>query len=126
MCLKIWANESQLTRSQEIAPGQEPSEDVVENGPNQTVDTVAEGENAQIEEKDVNSQVIVGQNIQQAPGVGAGIGFDASGAFPAMGFGGDFNQMQMMMAMQNGGMGPNSFSNFPMMGMFILLFCRYE
>lgn len=29
--------------------------------------------------------------------------------------GGDFNQMQMMMAMQNG-MGPNSFGGFPMMG----------
>lgn len=29
---------------------------------------------------------------------------------------GDFNQMQMMMAMQNG-MGSNTFGNFPMMGM---------
>lgn len=29
--------------------------------------------------------------------------------------GGDFNQMQMMMAMQNG-MGSNSFGGFPMMG----------
>jgi hypothetical protein len=29
---------------------------------------------------------------------------------------GDFNQMQMMMAMQNG-MAPNSFGGFPMMGM---------
>jgi hypothetical protein len=28
---------------------------------------------------------------------------------------GDFNQMQMMMAMQNG-MAPNSFGGFPMMG----------
>jgi hypothetical protein len=28
---------------------------------------------------------------------------------------GDFNQMQMMMAMQNG-MAPNSMGNFPMMG----------
>jgi hypothetical protein len=54
----------------------------------------------------------------------AGMGFDASaGGFPAMGFGGDFNQMQMMMAMQNGGMGPNSFGNFPMMGMFATPFC---
>jgi hypothetical protein len=100
----------------------------VENGPNQTGDTVTEGENLQIEEKDVNGEVISGQNIQQAPGVGAGIGFDASaaGAFPAMGFGGDFNQMQMMMAMQNGGMGPNSFGNFPIMGIFIPLLCGYE
>lgn len=33
-----------------------------------------------------------------------------------MGMGGDFNQMQMMMAMQNS-MGPNGFGSFPMMGM---------
>jgi hypothetical protein len=33
---------------------------------------------------------------------------------------GDFNQMQMMMAMQNG-MAPNSMGNFPMMGVFQLL-----
>lgn len=37
-----------------------------------------------------------------------------NGAFPNMNFGGDFNQMQMMMAMQNG-MAPN-FGAFPMMG----------
>lgn len=45
-------------------------------------------------------------------------GFDGinAGGFPAMGMGGDFNQMQMMMAMQNG-MGPGGFGNFPMMGM---------
>jgi len=34
--------------------------------------------------------------------------------------GGDFNQMQMMMAMQNG-MPPNAFGAFPMMGKFDLL-----
>lgn len=33
-----------------------------------------------------------------------------------MGFPGDFNQMQMMMAMQNG-MAPGGFGNFSMMGM---------
>lgn len=38
-------------------------------------------------------------------------GFQQNMMFP----GGDFNQMQMMMAMQNG-MGQNSFSGFPMMG----------
>lgn len=38
-------------------------------------------------------------------------GFQQNMMFP----GGDFNQMQMMMAMQNG-MGPNSFGGFPMMG----------
>jgi hypothetical protein len=32
-----------------------------------------------------------------------------------MGFGADYNQMQMMMAMQNG-MAPGGFGNFPMMG----------
>lgn len=32
---------------------------------------------------------------------------------------GDANQMQMMMAMQNG-MGPNTYGNFPMMGMHLL------
>lgn len=46
-------------------------------------------------------------------------GSDATqGGFPNMNFGnGDFNQMQMMMAMQNG-MGPNGFGGFPMMGKF--------
>lgn len=38
-------------------------------------------------------------------------GFQQNMMFP----GGDFNQMQMMMAMQNG-MGSNSFGGFPMMG----------
>jgi hypothetical protein len=40
------------------------------------------------------------------------------GGFQNMNYQGsdDFNQMQMMMAMQNG-MGPNSFGGFPMMGM---------
>ena len=35
-----------------------------------------------------------------------------------MGMGGDFNQMQMMMAMQNG-MGAGAFGGFPMMGKFV-------
>ncbi|CEI68641.1 hypothetical protein FVEN_g7908 [Fusarium venenatum] len=41
-----------------------------------------------------------------------------NGNFPNSSFSGsgDFNQMQMMMAMQNG-MAPNSFGSFPMMGM---------
>jgi len=44
------------------------------------------------------------------------------GQFPNMNFAGpgDFNQMQMMMAMQNG-MQPNAFGGFPMMGEY---FCR--
>jgi hypothetical protein len=58
--------------------------------------------------------------MSQAPGFGAGFGFDlsAAGGFPNMGMGGDFNQMQMMMTMQNG-MAPNAFGAFPMMGMFL-------
>lgn len=44
-------------------------------------------------------------------------GPDANGGFQNMNFQGsdDFNQMQMMMAMQNG-MGANNFGGFPMMG----------
>lgn len=59
-----------------------------------------------------------GQAVNPTPGFGAGFGFDPSAAasgFPAMDFGGDMNQMQMMMAMQNG-MGAGNFGNFPMMG----------
>lgn len=44
-------------------------------------------------------------------------GFQQNMMFPG---GGDFNQMQMMMAMQNG-MGPNSFGGFPMMGKALCL-----
>lgn len=56
----------------------------------------------------------------QTPALTTGFGFDANaaGGFPGMGFSGDFNQMQMMMAMQNG-MAPG-FGNFPMMGVFNL------
>lgn len=66
---------------------------------------------------DANAQS-AGQDVSQTPGFGAGFGFDANtaGGFPGMGMGGDFNQMQMMMAMQNG-MRPNGFGSFPMMGM---------
>ncbi|KUI58791.1 hypothetical protein VP1G_06066 [Cytospora mali] len=52
----------------------------------------------------------------QNPSLPNGTGFGGiNGSFPNMNFGGDFNQMQMMMAMQNG-MAPN-FGAFPMMGM---------
>jgi hypothetical protein len=59
--------------------------------------------------------------MSQPIGFGMGFGFDATGAggFPnmgAMGQAADLNQMQMMMAMQNG-MTPNAFGAFPMMGM---------
>ncbi|ROW14373.1 hypothetical protein VPNG_03893 [Cytospora leucostoma] len=56
------------------------------------------------------------KNNQQNPALPNGLGFGGmNGSFPNMNFGGDFNQMQMMMAMQNG-MAPN-FGAFPMMGM---------
>lgn len=73
---------------------------------------------------------MTGQDVSQA-GFGPGFGFDFStaGGFPAMGFaGGDMNQMQqmqMMMAMQNG-MAPTAFNSFPMMGMSILLLSRTQ
>jgi len=53
-----------------------------------------------------------------ANGANNGPGYDMGGnaSFAGMTYGGDFNQMQMMMAMQNGMM-PNF--NFPMMGMSI-------
>ncbi len=62
--------------------------------------------------------------VSQTPGFTAGFGFDSSaaGGFPSMPFGGDFNQMQMMMAMQNGMGGPGGFNSFPMMGRFLLKF----
>lgn len=69
---------------------------------------------------DVNGQV-AGAGVSQTPAFGAVNGFDtsAAGGFPSMGFGGtDFNQMQMMMAMQNGMGGAGGFGNFPMMGTF--------
>lgn len=69
-----------------------------------------------VAQPDVNGQSMVGTGM---PDFGAGFGFDpaVAGSFTNMGFGagGDFNQMQMMMAMQNG-MAPNAFGNFPMMG----------
>ena len=51
-------------------------------------------------------------------GQGGSFAYDAAnGAFPNMGFAGtgDFSQMQMMLAMQNG-MQPGAFGGFPMMG----------
>lgn len=104
----MWAK---LTKRQEIAPGQEPTTDADAN----KVDEAP----AENDESKKDEETPGGQAISQTPGFGAGFGFDpsAAGAFPGMGFGGDFNQMQMMMAMQNG-MGPGGFNNFPMMGKF--------
>jgi hypothetical protein len=66
-----------------------------------------------------NSSGQPAEGVSQTPAFGIGLGFDANAATGfagGTGFGGDVNQMQMMMAMQNG-MPPNTFGNFPMMGM---------
>ena len=50
-----------------------------------------------------------------------------NGGYNNMNYGGgsgDFNQMQMMMAMQNG-MNPSAFGGFPMMGMFDALLLTF-
>lgn len=72
-------------------------------------------------EKDANGQPMGMNGMTQPLGFGMGFGFDSTAAsgFPNMGLmgqGADFNQMQMMMAMQNG-MAPNTFGAFPMIGM---------
>jgi hypothetical protein len=71
--------------------------------------------------KNANEQAVSMMGMAQPLGFGVGYGFDGTGAtgFPnmaLMGQGADFNQMQMMMAMQNG-MSSNAFGTFPMMGM---------
>ena len=94
---------------QEISPGQEPSDEaeLINVG---DIKTSKEEE----DQKDANGQLIAGQTL----GFTAGFGFDPStaGGFPGMGLGGDFNQLQMMTAMQTG-MGVGAFGAFPMMGM---------
>ena len=99
--------------TQEIAPGQEPTSETEANKAEDMTDGNEDGD-GQKEANGMNAQ-----GVSQTPGFGASFGFDpsAAGAFPGMPFGGDFNQMQMMMAMQNG-MGPGGFGNFPMMGMY--------
>ncbi|KUJ19071.1 uncharacterized protein LY89DRAFT_716682 [Mollisia scopiformis] len=94
---------------EEIAPGQESTGELDTD----TAEVTQNGEESI--EKDINGH----SAVPQTPGFGAGFGFDpsAAGGFPGMGFGGDFNQMQMMMAMQNGMGGGGGFGNFPMMGM---------
>jgi hypothetical protein len=72
-------------------------------------------------DKDANGQSMDMNGMAQPLGFGMGFGFDNTAAtgFPNMGLmgqGADFNQMQMMMAMQNG-IAPNAFGAFPMMGM---------
>ena len=77
--------------------GMVPTEDATENDPNQ--DDAADEQSAQANMGPMN------------------------GNFMNFG-GGDMNQMQMMMAMQNG-MNPAAFGSFPMMGMFFFHSCRF-
>ena len=92
----------------------------MEKEANEVEDKATNDAEMQTTKKDANEEALSVSNMPQTPAMGAGFGFDAnaSGSFPGIGFGGDFNQMQMMMAMQNGGMEPNGFGNFPMMGTF--------
>lgn len=91
------------------------SKDLVHNNPSEHNGQDHEGEGegeGQDGEQDEGGD---GSQAQAQGGYG-NQGYDAAngGGFPNMGFaGGDFNQMQMMMAMQNG-----SFGGFPMMGTF--------
>lgn len=102
-----------LISKQEIAPGQESTGDTDVAKPDEV-----EGNSVG---KEVASKNGAADEIVAAtPSFGAAFGFDPSNAagFPNMPFGGDFNQMQMMMGMQNG-MNPAAFGNFPMMGTLI-------
>lgn len=105
---------AKLIVRQEIAPGQESNLDADANINGDSTTQEEAGE------KDVTETNTSGKPTEGAtPAFGAGFGFDgntAAGFQGGMGFGGDMNQMQLMMAMQNG-MAPNAFGNFPMMGM---------
>ncbi|KAH8805689.1 hypothetical protein F5884DRAFT_800247 [Xylogone sp. PMI_703] len=97
------------------------TKDSNDEGENKTGDdTPADDARAEADDsnKDGNDEAVATQGSAQSSGFSGGYGFDpaAASGFSGMGFNGDFNQMQMMMAMQNG-MGPTPFGNFPMMGM---------
>lgn len=107
---------TKLTLPQEIAPGQESTLDADINIAGGT-DTRDEDGEKEVTEGDTSGQPA--EDPPQMPAFGAGFGFDSNstaGFQGGMGFGGDMNQMQMMMALQSG-MAPNAFGNFPMMGM---------
>jgi len=81
-------------------------------------------ESADAEKREESTEVVVrsqaGEDQQDQTVSNAGPGFNAmNGAFPNMNFGaaGNMDQMQMMMAMQNG-MPAGAFGGFPMMGTF--------
>lgn len=90
--------EQEATTSTDLVPVQHDSE------------LVEGGDAAEANEGDENGD----DNEANPEGSGAVQAEGMSGAFPATGFAPGFDQMQMMMAMQNG------FGNFPMMGRLIL------
>ena len=96
-------------------------ESEVRKDPAQDDQTVAETTESQQD----GDAVVEGQQQADEDGNDANPNADAANpaSFNGMNFGNngtEYNQMQMMMAMQNG-MGANAFGSFPMMGMFHLL-----
>lgn len=89
----------------DVIEAQEAKDSIVEGD-----DTATHQEQDAAEEGDENVEQ-AGDGQEQFNDTANG-GFQQNMMFPG---GGDFNQMQMMMAMQNG-IGPNSFGGFPMMG----------
>lgn len=91
-------------------PGDPTTDALVKAGDDETHDANDDEDPTGNETEEVDGQA---ENDQEGYGSEAMM----SGGMPNMMFSGsgDMNQMQMMMAMQNG-MGPNSFGNFPMMG----------
>ena len=99
-----------LTLSQEVAPGQESTLEADSSIPG---DAVTVDEDGPKDETGGKTSDYPTEGVSQTPAFGAGFGFD-----PGAASGFDMNQMQMMMAMQNG-MAPNGFGNFPMIGMWL-------
>ncbi|KAF5703186.1 hypothetical protein FMUND_13122 [Fusarium mundagurra] len=97
------------------APADGSLEDAPVHNPEQTLTTHGEGGlNGVGEENEQQMEVENDEDQdQEKPDSDSMNGNFPNGAFSNSG---DFNQMQMMMAMQNG-MAPNSFGGFPMMGM---------
>ena len=75
-------------------------------------DAIAENKQA-----DPTNEPWTDPDAQQSADAGAIASVNATnGNYPNMAFGGDMDQMQMMMAMQNGMM-PNAFAGYPMIGL---------
>lgn len=99
------------------------TQDVVEPQHDGSVEAPTEPVEGESEERDANESTGQALAVKDQNGDGEDgdaenyDGETANGNFQTMGFqgSGDFNQMQMMMAMQNG-MGSNAFGGFPMMG----------